>query len=331
MKIFITGATGYIGQKLVARLLNQGHEVHALCRNKPEGDLFENPRVKIFLGDLLDYEVIRQGLSGCDQVYHIAAFARVWARNPQTFFDINARGTVNVLEAALQCGVRKVVFTSTGGTYGTSNGKPITEDLVRSIDFFNAYESSKFIAEEKVLQYVRKGLDAVIVHPTRVYGPGIWTESNAVSQLVKRYITGDWHIIPGNGRAIGNFSYIDDVVDGHLLAMDRGVAGEKYILGGENLDFNAFFHLLKRLSEKSYLLVHVPMPLIMLYGQQEEILAKWFGKEPLVTSGWTIKYKLNAAFSSEKAIRQLGYRITPIEAGLVRTLQWLQDEEHVYF
>jgi nucleoside-diphosphate-sugar epimerase len=331
MKIFITGATGYIGQKLVARLLNQGHEVHALCRNKPESRLFENPRIKIFRGDLLDKEIIHQATTGCDQVYHIAAFARVWAKNPQTFFDINTQGTVNVLEAALDNGVKKVVFTSTGGTYGISNGKPITEDMVRGIDFFNEYECSKFIAEEQVLRYVQKGLDAVIVHPTRVYGPGVWTESNAVSQLVRRYIMGDWHIIPGNGKAVGNFTYIDDVVDGHLLAMDKGVPGEKYILGGENLDFNSFFNLLKKLSEKSFLLFRVPMPLIMMYGRQEEILAKWFGKAPMVTSKWTIKYKLNAAFSSEKAIRQLGYRITPIETGLARTLRWLQDVEQVYF
>jgi nucleoside-diphosphate-sugar epimerase len=331
MKIFITGATGYIGQKLVARLLNRGHEIHALCESKEEGRLFETPRIKIFLGDLRDQEILYRATTGCDQVYHIAAFARVWARNPQTFFDINTQGTVNVLKAALQNGVKKVVFTSTGGTYGVSNGKPITEDQVRDIDFFNEYESSKFIAEEKVLHYVHKGLDAVIVHPTRVYGPGVWTESNAVSQLVKRYVTGDWHIIPGNGKAVGNFSYIDDVVDGHLLAMEKGVPGEKYILGGENLDFNSFFALLKRLSEKSFLLFHIPMPLIMMYGRQEEIMAKWFGREPLVTSKWTIKYKLNAAFSSEKAMQQLGYRITPLETGLAKTLQWLQEEQQVYF
>lgn len=331
MKIFVTGATGYIGQKLVARLINQGHDVHALCRTRPDGGLFDNPRITIYQGDLFDREKINEAMAGCKQAYHIAAYARVWAKNPKTFFEINVQGTVNVLDAALQQGVEKVVFTSTGGTYGISNGRPITEDCVRTVDFFNEYESSKFMAEEKVQQYVRQGLEAVIVHPTRVYGPGVWTESNAVSHLVKMYIQGEWHIIPGNGKALGNFSYVDDVVDGHLLAMEKGKAGEKYILGGENTDFNAFFALLKKLSDKSYLMVNIPMPLITLYGWQEEVTAKWFGREPLVTPKWTQKYKLDAALSSEKAIRELGYSITPLEVGLTRTLQWLREGHHVYY
>jgi farnesol dehydrogenase len=325
MKIFITGSTGYIGQKLVARLLNQGHHVHALCRRAPDNELFHNPRIQVFKGDLFDYKTIEEAIYGCEQVYHMAAYARVWAKDPRTFFNINVRGTVNVLDAALRLNVKKLVFTSTGSTFGISNEKPVSEDMIRTVDFFNEYESSKFMAEEKVLHYVCKGLHAVIVHPTRVYGPGVWTESNAVSKLVKNYIDGEWHIIPGNGKSKGSFAYIDDVVTGHLLAMENGRAGEKYILGGDNLDFNEFFDLLKRLSGKSYFLVKVPIPFMLMYGWQEEFLAKWLRKEPLVTNKWIKKYEMHLAYSSKKAIQELGYRITPIEDGLTRTLKWLEE------
>jgi NAD+-dependent farnesol dehydrogenase len=331
MKIFITGATGYIGQKLVTRLINEGHHIHALCRAKPDGKLFENKRIRIFEGNLLNHTVLDEAMVGCDQVYHMAAYARVWARNPKTFFDINVKGTVNVLETAVKHGIKKVVVTSTGGTYGPSNGKPNTEDSLRTVDFYNEYESSKFIAEEKVNQYVCRGLDAVIVHPTRVYGPGVWTESNAISGLIRRYVSGEWHIIPGDGNSMGCFSYIDDVVTGHMLAMEKGKAGEKYILGGENLSFNTFFSLLERKSEKKYLLIKVPMPLMMVYGWQEEMMANVFGRTPLVTTKWIKKYNLDFSFSSEKAVRELGYKITPFEQGLNTTLSWLRQECNILF
>ncbi len=331
MKILITGATGYIGQKLMVRLLNEGHEIHALCRHAPKTELFGSAHVKIFHGDLINREIVDQAMAGCEQVYHLAGYAKVWAKVPTTYFEVNVQGTVNVLDSALRHNIRKLIFTSTGGTYGVSNGKLLQETSIRNVDFFNEFESSKFLAEERVLAYVHKGLDAVIVHPTRVYGPGTWTESNAISQLIKLYVTGEWHIVPGSGKALGCFSYIDDVVDGHILAMEKGVAGEKYILGGENIDLNTFFGLLRKLTHKNYLMVNVPVPFMMMYGWKEEIAANLFGKPPLITRKWIRKYNFDASFSSEKAIRELGYTITPLETGLSRTLEWLQNDYHVSY
>ena len=200
MKIFITGATGYIGQQLTARLLEQGHIVHALCRTLPQGSLYEHPNLRIFFGDLSNKYALADAIDGCQQVYHLAAYARPWAKDSETFFEINVNGTVNVLNAALAAGVEKLVYSSTGATFGVSNGKPITEESVRKIDFFTEYESSKFVAEERIEHYALKGLHGVIVHPCRVYGPGLWSESNAVSHLIKSYVEGNWHVIPGNGK-----------------------------------------------------------------------------------------------------------------------------------
>jgi nucleoside-diphosphate-sugar epimerase len=331
MKIFITGATGYIGQKLTMRLLNLGHEVHALCRCWPEGDLFNNPKVTIYEGDLLNVQKISEGIAGCDQVYHAAAYARSWAKQRKTFFEVNVQGTVNVLDAALHAGVKKVVVTSTRGTFGASLSEPVNETTTSVPHFFTEYETSKFMAEERVNAYVRRGLPVVMVNPARVYGPGKLSESNALSCMIKAYVTGDWHIIPGNGKTIGSFTYIDNVVEGHILAMEKGTPGERYILGGINTDFNTFFQVLRKKSERRFLLVHLPVALMKVLAWKEELLATWFGMKPMITRKWIRKYSYNAACSSKKAITELGYSITPLDEGIERTLTWFKNDMHIYY
>jgi NAD+-dependent farnesol dehydrogenase len=329
MKIFLTGSTGYIGQRLTEKLLQLGHEVHALCRKAPE--FFDHPNYFFHEGEIQNAEDVRHAMQGCEVVFHLAAIARVWMKNPADYYSINVDGTVNVLNAALENNVRKVVFTSSAAIYGVSRGKPITENVSRDHAFFTDYESSKFIAEERVQHFVRQGLNVVIVHPTKVYGPGVWTESNAVSQMIKLFLEGDWHVIPGDGRMIGNFSFIDDVVNGHLQAMAKGRAGEKYILGGVNVSFNEFFSALKRVSGKDFLTWHVPYQMMMFFGWQEEVIAKLFGKEPKITRPWIKKYSHDLALSSEKAERELGYSVTPLDDGLQKTIEWLCSKMNVYY
>jgi farnesol dehydrogenase len=329
MNIMITGGTGYVGQRLVSKLLESGHTVHLLCRREPEGEFYQNPGLRFFIGDLLNREVLTHAMDGCEQVFHVAAYARAWARDPKTYFKVNVQGTVNVLDAALKTGVNKLVFTSTGATLGASNGKPISEDMIRMHDFFTEYESSKFMAEEKIQHYVRRGLQACTVHPLRVYGPGLWTESNVISMMIKSYVEGNWHVIPGDGKTLGSFTFIDDLVEGHILAMEKGQPGEKYILGGPNLSFNEFFSLLKQITGKSFLLVKIPVPLLMLFGWKEEMLSI-FGKEPLITRKWINKYRHDLDCSSEKAKKELGYSITPIKEGIEKTLAWLEESRKVY-
>ena len=331
MKIFITGATGYIGQRLTARLLEDGHEVHALCRRPPEGSDFQHQGFHFHPGDLRDFDSVVKAMKGCEAVFHLAALAKVWMPNPAEFYQVNVMGTVHVLDAAVACGVGKVVFTSSAAIYGSSNGTPVNEGDIRRLNFFTDYESSKFIAEERIQSYVRKGLDVVIVHPTKVYGPGILSESNALSQIIRRYVEGEWHIIPGNGRMIGNFAFIDDVVNGHVMALEKGVAGEKYIIGGVNTSFNDFFSRLKNLSGKAYVTFHLPQSCMMLYAWQEELRAKMFGIEPKITRPWVKKYSHHLACSSDKAVRELGYKITPLDEGFGKTLTWISNELNVIY
>ena len=331
MKTFVIGATGYVGQKLTSRLLQQGHIVHALVKTFPKETLFNHPNIFFFKGDLLDKDSLKKTMEGCNQGYHLAAYARPWARDAKTYFEINVKGTLNVLETASEAGVAKLVYTSSCAVMGRSNGAPITEDHVRDIDFFTDYESSKYIAESYVRNYANHGLETVIVSPSKIYGPGLWNESNAVSRLIQMYVTGDWHVMPGNGKSLGCFCYIDDVVNGHLLAMTHGRNAEKYILGGENLQLKEFFEVIRTLSGKNHFLVHVPIWLMMLFGWKEEVGASLFGRDPLITRKWIVKYNHDLACSSEKAIKELGYKITPISEGVKTTLKWLRQERNENF
>lgn len=331
MRIFVTGATGYIGQRLVEKLLGQGHEVDALVRRIPDDNALHHPALSYVVGNLLDSTSVEHAMEGCSQVYHLAAFAKPWTKNCRDYFEINVQGTINVLNAALQTGIEKLVYCSSCAVLGRSNGAPISEDHVRDIHFFTEYESSKYMAECYVRNYSERGLSTVIVSPSKVYGPGAWTESNAVSHLMQLYLEGDWHVLPGDGKSIGCFCYIDDVVEGHILAMNYGRDREKYILGGENIQIGEFFGLIKSISGKNYFIVPVPIWLLMLFGWKEEIGASLFGREPLFTRKWIAKHKYDLACSSEKAIHELGYKITPIREGIAITLEWLRETRNVQF
>ena len=250
MKIFVSGSTGFIGSRLCLRLAEEGHSVHALYRSSQKTKIIEHHNITLFRGDILDRNSLMAAMEGCQQVYHTAAFASVWEKDHGKIYRLNIEGTMNVISAAVQSGVEKFVVTSTAGVFGTSSGEMQVDENSVPDKFFVDYEISKFILEKILSTFTLTGLHIVIVNPTRVYGPGPLTESNGVTRMVERYTKGKWRFIPGNGKSYGNYVFIGDVVEGHLLAMERGKAGERYILGGENATYNTFFSLLARINRK---------------------------------------------------------------------------------
>jgi nucleoside-diphosphate-sugar epimerase len=168
------------------------------------------------------------------------------AATPDDYHETNVTGTRNVLEtAAKTCGVQKLVYTSTCGVWGPTIKHPMTETDPRITGFPIAYERTKYLAELEVQKFVKQGLPVVIVNPSRVYGEGPITDSNTVGKMVSGYLKGTWRFIPGNGEQVANYAFLDDVVAGHIAAMDRGVIGERYILGGHDISFNDFFKTLQ--------------------------------------------------------------------------------------
>ena len=212
MNILITGATGFIGTNLALKLANQDHTVHALYRSKEKAKRIEHKNIKLFKGDITDVESLKIAMQGCEQVYHIAAFTEVWAKDNQFIYNLNVTATENVLKLALELGIKKLAFTSTAGVFGPSLNGQITENSERSMDYFLEYERTKDIAEEKVKEYVKKGLNAVIVNPTRVYGPGLLSKSNSVTIMIKGFSEGKWRVIPGNGKSICNYVFNNNIL-----------------------------------------------------------------------------------------------------------------------
>ncbi|MAT55415.1 MAG: hypothetical protein CMN32_13135 [Saprospirales bacterium] len=325
MKYFITGATGYIGQQLTEQLVAGGHEVHALYRSEKKTGGLPKEGVHLFKGDLLDPDSLKKAVKGTDAVFHVAAFAKPWAKDDQTFYRLNVDGALNVFHAALEAGVSKIVFTSTAGVISPSkDGVPSDETTPRWVEHFTHYERSKAKAEKEVQKLVSKeGLEIITVNPTRVYGPGLLSDSNGVTRMVKMYLEGKFRLIPGDGSSIGNYVYIDDVVEGHLKAMEKGRPGERYILGGDNASFNEFFQLLAQVTGKEQRLFKIPIPVINFAARLMEIRADLTNKDPLLTPPWVRKYLYNWQLSTEKAERELGYQPTPLPEGLRKTVEWL--------
>ncbi len=325
MKIYITGATGFIGSNLTKRLIEEGNTVHALIRNPAKSKKINFENVIFKDGDLLNSDSLYQGMKGCEEVYHLAAFARPWAKQRDTYYKINVQGTLNVLLSAIKAGVRKVVITSTAGVLGPSEKDLVTENSGSNSLPFTGYEKSKIIMEEKVWQLPKKQTQVVIVLPSRLYGPGELTVSNSVTKLIKLYAKGLWRLIPGDGKSIGNYVFINDVLDGLILAMKKGRSGERYIIGGQNLTYNEFFETLGKVIGKSRFMIKIPLKIILFISGIQLHLAELTGKPPVITPVWVKKYYYSWAISSNKAKNELGYQITPIHEGINKTLEWLKE------
>jgi len=325
MKYLITGATGYIGTQLTKRLIAEGHKVYALYRSEPKADeLRAMSNVILKKGDLLDRPSLDAAVVGCDAVFHVAAFAKPWDKNPQTFYDYNLNGAVNVFEAARKAGAKRVVFTSTAGTISPKTGNlPSDEATPRTVDFFTDYDRSKAEAEVAAKQMSTQGMEIITVNPSRVYGPGLLSDSNGVTRMVKMYLAGKFRLLPGDGNSSGNYVFIDDVVNGHLAAMQHGRAGERYILGGENASFNQFFETLSCIAGKKTSMIKLPLSVMNLAAHVMEFRANLTGKAPLLTPPWVKRFHYNWELSSEKAKRELGYQPVTLEQGLRETVNWL--------
>lgn len=321
-RIFITGSTGFIGQKLATKLADEGNEVVALIRSKAKASSLQHERISFVEGDLFAEQALHEGMEGCDEVYHLAAFASVWAKD-DTFKKVNIDGTLNVLDAAKTQGVKKTVVTSTAGVIGPAIDGPVHEETPRQVDFFTDYESTKYESELKIREYVAKGQHVVIVNPTRVYGPGPLNVSNSVTKLVKQYIAGKWKFMPGDGMSTGNYVYVEDVINGHILAMANGRAGERYLLGGDDATYHELFDTIAEIGGKKYKLYKMPLGAMLTFGKVQLFLAENFGRQPMITPGWVRKYLYKWSVSSEKAKNELGYEITSLKDGIQQTVDWL--------
>lgn len=327
MKVFVSGATGFIGIQLVKRLVKEGHEVHALFRSEFKANLIRHPGVKLCKGDILDHESLDHAMAGCEEAYHTAAFAGVWAKDPELVFRLNVDGAINVIEAAGRQGVRRVVLTSTAGILGPSANEAVHESSPAPESFFTDYEASKFQLEKQLLGRTDTDPEVVIVNPTRVYGPGYLSESNGVTKMIKQYVEGKWRLIPGKGNSSGNYVFVEDVVTGHLLAMLKGRPGERYVLGGENISYNQLFEFVREASGVRKKLFKIPLWIMLAAAGVMKGFSKISGLPPLIVPNLVRKFNHNWIVSSEKAIRELGYQPINALTGIQLTVKWIKNSK----
>lgn len=227
MRYFVTGATGFIGGHLAGQLRAAGHDVVALVRDRTAAGELEAAGVQLAQGDILDPESLRAPMDGADGVFHLAAWYRIGARDRSRAHAINVDGTRNVLEAARDANVPRVLYTSTVGVFGHTGGRPVDESYRMEGPWRSEYDRTKWLAHYEVaVPLAEAGLPLVIVQPGLVYGPG---DHSSVGAVLRDYLRRRLPVIPEQG---GAWSFVEDTARGHILAMERGRTGETYILGG---------------------------------------------------------------------------------------------------
>lgn len=328
MKIMITGATGYIGHKLALAAANRNYIVHILVRDIQSKFLPVHPNIVPFKGDITEKETVAEAMAGCEKVIHAAAIAKFTDKDNSVFYQVNVGGTKNVLDTALKFGIKKLVFTSTGAVLGPSGKNPVCESDPRTIAFENDYEISKHWAEQIVKEYARKGLFAIIVAAPRVYGPGLSVNGNVFGRLIGNVLSSGLAFMPADKEVVANYAFIDDVVEGHFLAMEKGLGGEKYILGGENISYSFFFNSIRKNAGKKIQLITIPAFLLKVFSLFYMVITKLRGKETNISPKVIQRILQNRALSCDKAIKQLGYTITPFSEGIRQTILHLQNKSY---
>ncbi|MFO0818793.1 MAG: NAD-dependent epimerase/dehydratase family protein [Pirellulales bacterium] len=336
--VLVTGATGFIGTLLVRKLIDRGERVRALTRREPGRSppglddpvtraASESGQLEWVRGDVTQLETLEQAMQGCQRVYHLAAYAKNWAPRRETFFEFNVGGLRNVLNAARGADIQRIVWTSTMVTLGTTRRDELADEARPrpSRVCLTTYEESKVEAEQLAFERIAAGCPLVIVNPARVYGPGHLTEGNSLARLIDDYDRGRFPILLNNGVNVASYGFVDDVAEGHCLAMERGRVGERYILGGENVSLREFFRLIDEVSGQRHFQIPIFRPGALFFSWLQLQRAEWLGVYPLITPGWVRTFLADWSFTSAKAERELGYRPTSLREGLQRTVEWLRS------
>jgi dihydroflavonol-4-reductase len=323
MKALVTGATGFIGAAVVKALVNNGVDVRVLIR--PQSDLrnLSGLKVEQVTGDLRDGESLMHALSGCTQLYHVAAHYALWARDPAVFYDVNVTGTRTLMEAARRVGTARIVYTSTIGAIGLpeTGGMGTEETPLGVAQLAGHYKRSKYLAEQEVLKMAQAGLPVIVVNPSAPVGEGD-IKPTPTGQLIVDFMKGKMWAYIETGM---NLVDVDDVAVGHLRAMERGRVGERYILGNRNLSLVQIFDILSRQTG-------VPAPRLKLPWQAILPLAYanlWIANHvthvpPRIPLEGVRMAKYCMHYDCGKAIRELGMPQTPIEVALEKAVRWFR-------
>ena len=323
MRVLVTGGTGFLGKNVARRLAVAGHSLRLLAR---AGSRLEGlpTDAEIVRGDVADVESLRAAAKGCDAILHLAAMVKMWTTDRSVFDRVNVGGLRNVLEAAGEAGAR-VVYTSSFMALGPAGPEPGDESLVHPGGPRNDYERTKAAADLVAREAAAAGRDIVILYPGVVYGPGDLTDGNIVVKMVSDHLAGRFPGIIGPGDRLWSYSFVEDVALGHLAALERGRAGERYILGGDNVAMDGLFETLHAVSGTRPPRFHIPYRVASALGYGCVAWAELTGQPPLLTHEVVGVFREHWAYTSAKAERELGYQPRSLDVGLAHTVRWLRE------
>jgi dihydroflavonol-4-reductase len=316
----VTGATGFVGSAVTRALAREGHPARVLARpNSDRRNLIDLP-VEIVEGSLEDARSLARAVAGCRYVYHVAADYRIWVPDPALMFRANVGGTRDLLTAALDAGVERVVYTSSVATLGLVPGCPADEETPSTVDdMIGPYKRSKFEAEEVVRDLAHeRGLPVVIVNPSTPVGPGD-IKPTPTGRLILEAARGQMPAFVDTGL---NIVHVDDVAEGHLAAAERGRIGERYILGGENLSLAEILQQVALAVGRRPPRLRVPHGALFPVAVGAELAARITGREPFITRDGVRMSRKKMYFSSEKAGRELGYKPRPAREAIIDAVAW---------
>jgi len=323
MKALVTGATGFVGGAVARALIRAGVDVRVLARSQSDTQNLSGLPVERVEGDLLNPTSLRTALAGCQQLYHVAAYYALWAKDPSIFYDINVTGTCNVLTAARLAGIQRTVYCSTIGAIGLpADGGLGTENTPVSLDqMAGHYKRSKYLAEQEVLKFASEGLPVVIVNPSAPVGAGD-VKPTPTGQVIVDFMKGRMPAYIETGL---NIVDVDDVAAGHLLAMEKGRQGERYILGCRNLMLKDVFDILSGLTGIKAPSLRLPRSAVLPLAYVNQWIANLTGQPPRIPLEGVKMAKYRMHYDCSKAIRELGIPQTPPEAALEKAVQWFRS------
>ena len=321
MKVFITGATGFVGSHVAQQLSDGGADLRLLVRQSSRRDNIAQLNADVVLGDLRDSASLRKGMEGCELAFHVAADYRLWTKNPEEMYDANVNGTQSLLKAAQEAGVRRVVYCSSVATMGFGNGDLVTdEDTAVSVaDMIGHYKRSKFLAEQVVLDAAKNGVDVVMVNPSTPIGERD-IKPTPTGRIVVDFLKRKFPAYADTGL---NLVDVKDVARAHILAAEKGRPGIRYIVGGENLTLKQMLDKLAAITGLPSPNVKVPHAVTLLAGVVDEFWTGHIrGQEPRVTIDAVRMGRKKMWVSSARAERELGYKFAPVDDCLRRAAEW---------
>lgn len=325
-KKLVLGATGFIGSAVMRELLKDGEDVKVVLRKSSNTANIDPYDVEKVYADMTDSDSMKKALEGCDTLYITAAYFAHWAPDPRKLYETNVGGTQATLQAALEAGIEKVVYTSTNNTIGAHGAPPVDETAdFNQWDIDDDYSKSKYLAEIEAYKFGARGLPIVIVNPTFVIGTNDIRPTPSGRMIID--VASGKEALYMDART--NIIDVDDVARGEILAAKKGRVGERYIFGNTNVTIPEFYKLIADIAGVEPPKIKVPYSLALLAGHAFVAKAKRTGVPPFVTPGEVMIGHRGEWYDCSKAHNELGMPSTPLPQTIKKAVDWFRENGYL--